>query len=314
MKPFFQIVSFLFVLSSTLYGVKYDIHDLGLRAYPFSYATHINSQGQVTGVVFDEMKYYFKWDPKGGFELTQASDQSLKVFLGCGPYINDEGVLSVQPINNQGDTFSIEDQKLYKKKKGEKTLLDDTLRWAPPLSVDFFSIQNNLKGQLLWGTVTPLRVNEQGWILGNTDQGPYLFIMETQEKIPLKSSRYLDSNVKIYAATDLNDNGTVTLWGLEDHWILSWFKSLLWNPSTGFKTYEGNFVPCMINNAGTVIGFYDTPGACSSKTEWNIPIELTDPWISVEGLTDINDNGQIVGWGQTKDHRFHAILLVPRQE
>lgn len=315
MKPFFQILSFLFALSSTLHGVKYEIEDLGLRAYPFSYATHINAKGQVAGVVFDEVKYYFKWDPKEGFELSQASNQKVKVFLGCGPHINDEGVLSPLPINNQGETFFIEEQKLFKRDPiGEKILLDDTLKWASPLSVDFFSIQENIKGPLLWGTITPLRINGRGWILANTDQGPYLFISETGERIPLKSSRYRDANVKIYAATDLNDNGTVALWGLEDHWILSWFKSLLWTPERGFKTFQGNFVPCMINNHGTVIGFYDTPGACSGKTKWNVDVELTDPWVSVEGLTDINDDGHIVGWGQTSDHRFHAILLVPRQE
>jgi hypothetical protein len=306
MKNIF-LLFFLFSLSFA--GAEtYKIQDLGTLHSDMSYATCINEKGQVVGSLFTDKKYHFLWDPLSGLILLEANDDKPLVYAGCGPFINDLGEFSQYPINNKGEKFLIENERLFKLlPSGKKVELDSTLKWHMPPGLMISSADN----RKIWEADVGLRVNEIGLVLGLTDKGPVVLDTLSKKKYELQKLFETSSKKHLRGATHLNDKGEVTAWSEEFHgWAGFYFHSYTWTIKKGFIPFNSPVIPCLINNLGKIIGFFDDAES-SPPTPWNISVEMQEPWASIEVLMDINDEGKIVGWGKTRDGHLHAVLLVP---
>lgn len=69
-------------------------------------------------------------------------------------------------------------------------------------------------------------------------------------------------------------------------------------------------LPFLINNEGIKIGRRDVDPMASAGG-WNFSVHFKDAWVSIEAVMDINDKGQVVGFGKTKGGKLHAFLLNP---
>jgi probable HAF family extracellular repeat protein len=80
-------------------------------------------------------------------------------------------------------------------------------------------------------------------------------------------------------------------------------------------------LPKAINNAGQIVGAFDTGGTEFNAFIWsngvlanlNSDIAANSGWVLQQAL-DINDNGQIVGYGLNPSGYVHGYLLTPLPE
>ena len=80
--------------------------------------------------------------------------------------------------------------------------------------------------------------------------------------------------------------------------------------------------PLAINDAGTVVGFYETPTLEDRAFLWSkgsivdlgsLPEVAAAGWTHLVTANDINKRGVIVGWGIRSTGEQHAYMLIPRR-
>lgn len=338
-KSLYLYLFILFCTWNQAFSLHYEIIDLGIDPTKVSYATSINEKGEVAGFFITEEKHDFKWTPEDGFAVDIAKDKTTDIsrgmgffiaeekynfkwtpedgltvdiakdkttdiYWGMGPFIDDCGNLSDHP-KVQGEEYFIEQEKLYKiSVNGKKELLDKSLKWQKQIPYD----KNDFNWYIEYVARTPLKVNQNKVVLGETDLGPVVFSTIDNKKFFLKD--YYPNNLRLHIskASDINDFGDVTLWGAGGNRDGDYLMGSVWNGGLKYGSIEG-FLPLLINNEETCVArdyVYDfSPG------NWNFDVHLKEPWVKIEGVLDINDKGQIVGFGKTTDGKPHAILLNP---
>jgi probable HAF family extracellular repeat protein len=104
-------------------------------------------------------------------------------------------------------------------------------------------------------------------------------------------------------------------------------------PYFGFAIFGGQYQkiewigsgftgPLAVNDLGNVVGFYETPSFEDRAFLWSkgmiidlasLPEVVAAGWTHLVVANDINNRGEIVGWGVRSDGESHAYMLRPRR-
>lgn len=315
-KSLYSSLFILLFVWNQAFSLHYEIIDLGTTTAESSYATSINEKGEVAGFLITDKRYNFKWTPENGLILVEvAKEKTTDIYWGMGPFIDESGHLSDNP-KVQGEEYFIEQEKLYKiTVSGKKVLLDSSLKWRKQI---LYHPQNDWDTYIEYLALTPFKVNQNKVVLGETDRGPVVFSTQDKKKFFLQDllNENFGYRCRLMKASDINDLGEVsmlTITGTIDGGYYTGFK---WNMERGFVYKYIMSLPLLINNEGinegmNWIGYHGVSTDFGNTRDLNFRVHLKDPWATVEAVLDINDMGQIIGFGKTKNGKLHAFLLNP---
>ena len=330
-KRFIMLVFCALTLTISGYAmipVEWEVIDLGASQTGYSRAYAINNQGQVTGQLED---YAFFWDASEGMQslgtisggvskgygindIGQVVGSSGSMDIGWQAFIWDRdggmrsiGAYGAQAINNHGQVVG-----------GMTTI--------PMIANAFIWSQDT--GLVSLGTFGGYNsyaygVNDHGQVVGRYDGYTAFFWDPVDGMIPLgpHGGHALAINNKSEVAGWLSDSQ-------RDYCAYIWRRN------------EG------MTNLGTLGGIYSQAHGINDNSEvvgWSLPADSDDPsfyggahafywsqatgmidlnvllpedsaWYCLTHATDINNNGQIVGIGLTKNGDMHAFLTTPVPE
>lgn len=287
----------LLCISSILSATHYKIRDIGNSDVQAIFASDINQQGQVSGICKNHSTYYrFLWDELNDLSFQNHSSPGYSVGPGCPPYVNNNGIMSMNVISDSGDTYFIKLNKLCK--NTEDNVIESSLKW-----------QDNVYNSI--------RVNNNNEIVGSLSESNSLVIYNEKNK----TITYIKSPLKYpLQAAGINDLG----WVIGSYYDGTNYNGVLWTPEFGTQILP-EIRPLAINNLGVIVGInHQNRAALWNKGKLvDLSEELkvdSDPstkvlWISV--ISGINDRNQMSGWGPTSVHNLHnvqAIFITPIEQ
>ena len=320
------ILSLIFIIvnSSVVFAGSYtmDIIDLGtLQGDSVSYATAINNSTTVSGNSINSQGestafFWSRWS--NGGELNPLVSGKKETYATS---INNSGRIVGGDVNN--GTTKIGTWTTYGSNK-MKTIKGNSLAYnindngqivgtkgrnETPYIWSIWGGHNPVKvgGNLSWNYETARDVNNNGLVIGETTLGtPYIWNMYN------KSSDFFSSSQG--TANDINDSGAV---------VGSLTDSATGN-SQAYVYENGNLTELgylgagtdssayAINEEGVIVGSSNNSAFIWSAN--NNLLNLNDllpdgsDWTNLSVASDINDLGQIVGWG-TINGETHAFLI-----
>jgi len=309
--------------------IRFEIKDLGTLGGATSGADGINAAGQIVGlsqITSSTLFHGYVWDPAGLKDLgTFGGPQS------GARAINDRGdvVGWSHTANNEKHAFYYHDGRMIDL---------GSLAGSP---VDAYSLNDfgEVVGSYISGMYERAFVWSGGTMLdigtlGGTDSRAYAvnshgdvvgFARPTDDS-QLHACLWhngIPSDLGTLGgwasfAYDINDNGKIVGWSLEDPNTVShafeWADGEMIDLGTLGGTYSAAFA---INLSGLSVGASSDASGQQRAVMWeggrildlNTLIAPGAGWL-LTMATDLNDNGQIVGYGTTQGH-MHAFLLTP---
>ncbi len=289
--------------------VLYDIGNIINESCPSqrvdSFATGINDSGKIVGtnIIYPGYNFnssaYYMW-----FSFNKNKFKQLPFLIksgcggtGCGPYVNNIGMISGSFCNDIEQSLFVENAELYVKYP-KAIHLDSDSEWVESHdTIDYTRINNKQE------VVGKIKAQH------NKYKVKYINIALNIKKIlPIKYS---------CDVTGINNFGDV----------VGYFRttsiphSFLWNPRSDSLEIIQNFQAASINDQKIIVGTYKNSytnalqGAVWEKG--NITIaddtldlfnDMTTEIETIEGLNCINNNNEIVGWGKC-GNQTRAVLL-----
>lgn len=319
------------LLAPAVHAQGWDFMDLGSSMGGSSHATGINNAGQVVGYASTSTTI---GSPYSGFVYSNGTTTSIGPYAGYSTELYD--------INNSGVAVGGADNiaAAYTYANGTMTPIPG----APPLSwpvsindagqIAIVSAQminggsnssylysngslTNL-GSLGGGNTNAADINNLGQIAGGTytaagQQAAFLYAGGTMTNIGR-----LDGS-RITIPTAINDAGTIVGYSFDANENTGYKYASIYTNGQWSHLIPGNrsAVAYSINNSGAVVG--DANGRGFLYSNGSYLDLLTIPQVRAAGWTsmyarDINDLGQIVGWGNVQQggtFANHAFLLSP---
>ncbi len=322
-RLFVSIMICMVLSVSSSFAIQYSIIDLGtLDGESASHAYAINEDGVVVG---DYNGRAFKWEDGVISELIDTNTNTTMLYArGVNDsgqivgqnYLYDSGTLTdlgadycAIDINNSGDIvgFTYGTNRQYFIKEDS-----NIIRWGGP--AENFDIAINENGQIAATT-----------LLDNNKSTATYYENNTQTNLNDSNPSY---RMRASLTYDINDSGTIV--GLyhgsnypdypdtsNKEGILAavkWEDGVMTVIST--QTSEAK----AINNNGQIVGdmdsrFVENDGgfywsADTGFTDLGSLIVDNPGWV-IDEVNDINDQGQIVGYGLNPDNELHGFLLTP---
>ncbi|MDH7602813.1 MAG: PEP-CTERM sorting domain-containing protein [Armatimonadota bacterium] len=323
MKRVCVMMALLAVLSlvSPLLGAPfYQVVDLGTLSGTQSVAYGINSQGEVCGysyVTGSVSSHAFIW--RSG----TMTDLNPSGYAGSDAFgINDKG-------NVVGVTYLNQRQYAFLWKDGAATIIGDG--YAEDININdevvgYAGVLGTGQRHAFWyhnGIMTNLGAGNTAWAINDNRQivGASMDRYYNDQAVIWQNGQmtYLDTlGGPSGSATDINNYGEI-IGHLYDP--QGQCHSVLWRNDEivdlgnleGFRTY-----PKAINNQHQIVGFAVMPGGGAFLWQDGVLMCINNliqssPGWTVSQAWDINDSGQIVGWG-AYNGQFHAVLLNPVPE
>ncbi len=328
------VLAFLFCLGTTAQAASYTmtIIDLGVIGDDTaSYATSINNSGVVVGTSVDAdgtttAFTWGKWWPNNGNMIglqdgksaTSASaiDSSGRI-LGSSTSSNGKekvGTWTSYNVNSNLNTLSSKYTSAYNINDNGQILVSE----GDPSQTMVYSI---------WGGHNPVKVggdmeikyasdiNDSGQVIGETELGtPYIWNM-------YNDSTELISSIK-GTATDINDSGEVV--GTKTADVTKSGEVIDTGEEQAYLYKDGEVIELgyvgvgtsseayAINEEGVIVGTSNGNAfvwsADSGMLNLNDLLPDGSEWTNLSVASDINDLGQIVGWG-TINGETHAFLI-----
>jgi probable HAF family extracellular repeat protein len=239
---FFNCLTFLSLifLFGSSYAFQYQLHDIGkLISDRQSYATCINDNGQVAGIITSN-RMWFVWGNNGVQKLS-IYQQSSTMGIACSPYLNNFGIVSEEFINSNGQYLLVEDNKIFLCGLNGKTLVDNDSAWIKPENGFYLRVNNNSE---IAGTI-------------KADNGK-------------NQAKYIDTKLGIKKILQIKASCTVT--GVNDLGdVIGWFQaeglthSFLWRPSMDDWQIIENFRAASINNHRIIVGTFQKSSGIPPK-------------------------------------------------
>jgi probable HAF family extracellular repeat protein len=298
-------------------GVQYTVTDLGTLGGPRSYAYAINSSGQVAGEATTGLATYaFRWDNGHMTPLPGVGENSY------GRDINDSGLVvgwSMSGSHPQACLWSGTSRITI---ASNATWLDSWAHginnWGQVVGEANRSWQPQWTYAFMWdnGTMTERvapggearAINDSGDVAG-ARMHSYHYEWHYAAVVIDGVQTDLTSYLGTYAA-DINNSRQVI------------YQSTLWDNGSS-TTLDGNLYA--LNELGQVVGsapvgsvrhamiWTNTPE--HARTDLNTLIPSDSGWAYLAEAYDINDGGQIVGYGRLAGSNFdRAFLLTPIPE
>ncbi len=301
--------------------LQYEIIDLGTLGGSLSAANGINDAGQVVGYsrTASHTEHAFLWDDGEMIDLGTLPGPSYSEARS----INNAGQVVGFSGSDDGSAF------IWDSSGGMRYLdgIGDTESEARDINNSGQVVGWTSSSAFLWdstsgvtdlGSGSALGINDAGQVVGNSYS--HAFLWEDGEMLDLGT---LGGNVSVAYA--INDFGQVV--GYAD--LASWDEhAFLWEDEEmiDLGTLGGSdSVAYAINDAGQIVGHSypvhasdDHSGGFLWDSE-NGMIKLSDllfddsGWDRLPYAMDINNYGQIVGWGSI-DGETHAFLMTPVPE
>ncbi len=306
----------------------YKIQDLGTLSYQVSDANEINNNGEICGQYgYNDKFYVYYWSPSLGLVPTEIQTQFF-------PHINNKGQIA-GTIDVNGWTFKSYHPFVWDIKSGMKDLgVPGTSNWGQAISRSI-----NDEGEVLLQNLSSGKINAlyaAVWKNGTFKELSHSTIL-LPRNITNKSDvlgLYLDNNTAaptIYSTntgsskkvilkdwaipTDMNENNQIVgeyYVRSEDKWC-----GFLWDSKNGIVIFK-DFIPTAINNLGHIVGhnsnkvplLYKNGALFDINEMLKLSKDQNNPWQSVYFVKDINDKGQIVGYGSIGGS-VHACLITP---
>jgi probable HAF family extracellular repeat protein len=317
------ILSTIFTANSS-YAQQYQITDLGTLGGFFSYAYGINNSGQVVGFsdsYSGSPNQAFIWDSVSGMSYLGSIDGGASEAFD----INDSG--QVVGSSDSGQYAFIWDSGSHMQSIGNLGSTCCSIAWGINNlgQVVGESYDGSTNRAFLWDSVSGMQplstpndgswsranaINNSGQIAGedwNSGTQAFMWDNGNPQSIGLTDS----------FAFDINDNGQITGSiktgsGFNDH------LAYTWDSSGGVQylgTLSGTFSEAFgINSSGQIVGRSDYNAfiweSGTGMIDLNNLIPESSGW-HLEYANDINDLGQIVGYGSSPSGETHAFLLTP---
>lgn len=330
MKKTFFVGLFILTIAPAQAQPRYNVVDLGTLDGKYSIANAINNKGEIAGQVTDKDRRIraVKWvDGK-------AIDCGVDGVTSTAMDINENGYM----VGYTGQSFGVSSRAVYWTSENEFHELDLSDTWNEGGSaLRAINEQNQvvgyaadkaddelageLKGEpqgfrynLNEQTIEPLQgeginflpngINEAGDVVIT------LFYDGTKHgaMYPGKMPLEIKGDIELI---DINDNGQIALC-LEGGQAL---RLDVEGAQVGVESF-GVGMPCRINNAGIMVGIGEG-GANLFENRQAIRLNTLIPADSgwrLDQANDINDRGQIVGFGSYKGSGARAFLLNPIQD
>lgn len=211
------------------------------------------------------------------------------------PYINNLGQYSTTTIADNGALYSIDTNKRLCKNG------------------------NPIETSLKWLNTYKLRVNNTGKVLGAVESAPrkatmVIYNEEDKSIIPIPSPVKYQIHPE-----DINDLDWVV--GSYNDGSGN-FHGILWTPEFGTLILK-NITPAAINNYGIIVGAtFPIPGTGYKRgVIWNkgllfdlsdmlkLDQDFSNDLLYVSEISDINDMGEMVGWGPNINNSYPAISV-----
>lgn len=323
MKWICVVMALLAVLSFAipLFGAPlYQVVDLGTLSGTQSVAYGINSQGEVCGYSYiagSVSSHAFSW------QNGTMTDLNPTGYAGSDAFgINDKGRVV-------GMTYLNQVQYAFLWKDGAATIIGNG--YAEDININdevvgYAGVLGTGQHQAFWyhnGSMTNLGAGTTAWAINDsgTVVGAYMDRNYNDQAVIWQNGQmtYLDTlGGPSGSATDINNCGEIIgyLYDPEGQ-----CHSVLWRNDDiadlgnleGFRLY-----PKAINNNHQVVGFAVMPGGGAFLWQDGVLTRINDlipssPGWTISQACDINDSGQIAGWG-AYNGQFHAVLLNPVPE
>jgi len=304
-----------------LWDKKNGMIDLGVLSGNESYACAVNNSGQVVGSA--DINETVTIVP-----LKNAPDYKVTGFFNHAfIWDSNNGMIDIE---TRGDRMSV---------ARAINNAGQVVGWFTDASGEimhafFWDSTNGMKDLgMLGDMIEYIGINDNGQVAAtswSTEKGKYLsFLWDSNGKIV-----HLDTlNGGIIHATSINNNGQVAGWA-SIRSIRGGKRACLWDSSGNITNlgYIGDSHSLLlgndsmafaVNDAGQVVGFCgreDTTYGRGHAFLWDkkygmVKLEdlLVDKsgWKQLISADGINNSGQIVGFGETKDGKDHAFLMTP---
>jgi hypothetical protein len=290
---------------------QYQIIDIGInldyteKKGEYCLVTSINDAGQIAGYYIKnkgkQVEYIeFIYEP-GKEDVTLSKPQGYSggvIGPGIPPYINNKGQLSENHHNDLGEQVYIDSKNQLIKRDSEKTILmDNTKKWVNQKD---FTLKINNNGKIA-GVIEDIDTKKHSIAIFDT-------VTHSLKTIPIASSaHFADINDKDQIVGTAKGGGKI--------------NGFIWHENFGFQIIP-NFLPSAINNQGVVVGKTTNQTAAvyangilrTMEDILGIKYDLNSHWGKLSELSDINNNGWIIGWGQRSNGVFqenHPFLIKP---
>ncbi|MGA8165035.1 MAG: hypothetical protein WB791_08450 [Waddliaceae bacterium] len=291
-------------MAGILFSDEYEVIELEFQSNKIEWVNSVNENGQAARRISLYKKcYFFMWDSIDRYAFSEDKPVRGTVGTGYPPYINNHGVVSELPITDAGEKYSINNT-------------GDLCKNGVPI-----------EKTMSWCKMSKIRVNNYGQILGRVmlNNGKYSIVIFNEFN---QSITTIPSPLKYpLSPEDINDLGLVV--GSYHDGICH--HGILWTPQAGTQVLV-NFKPAAINNNGTIVGskwvnndcLFGHPRSKRRGIIWDqgLFIDISEKlnldklfssnilWITE--LSDINDQGQIVGWGVDINLQQKGVYITPK--
>ena len=272
---------------------SHKIIDLTSSNKSIKWAMHINEKSQVAGMhAFNSRNHLFCWDGNEEYIFMPDQRKQYGIRAGGAPFINNKGLVSDYPINDKGDKYFITNKRLWKNNK----ILEETLSWE---ETEYLCVNNT--GLVLASIRTSS--NRSELIIFDELKGTITYIGKCFK-------------FDIYPA-DINDHGS----------IIGWFhdgnnqQGIFWSINTGLIVIK-DFCPTAINNHNVVAGCITSPIKRKRGALWyngeiidvnealHIEKNYSTSLLYINEISDINDRGEMVGWGIRNSHLAQQAIVI----
>ena len=315
---------------SPVFAIRYDITDLHPSGYDSSEAWGINNNGNAAGSV------------NGNVTVWQNNTAQVLTYIGTGMAINDSGqVTGLYHVDEPNSD-------LFHPFRWQNNTMTELLPLNNGTQSAGYGIDNS--GTVVGYSITgsgEWRVSK--WASGSTTATALPIILPTSQYfswafgisnngnyvagVSRKSSRTkpamwqnssitdLNQNISSMAnswsswAYDVNDSGHAV--GSASPLNPSYSYACLWKDGALTQISTAQSYAWSINNNDQVVGSNGgNPNNCSDAFYWSsdnglVYLNEFAPGWDIKAALDINDSGQIVGWGINPDGEKHAYRLDP---
>lgn len=326
------IVLLVYVLP--LAAIEYQITDLGTLGGLNSRANGINTNGQVVGSanLMDNSEHAFLWQNGSMQDLGTLGGPSIAKRINDSGQVVGWSTSSIDGLQHaflySGDEmqdlwiFDGQTQKAFDVNNAGQIV--GTAQYPSLVPTRAFLWQNGaetdlgtLAGDVFNRNSGTAAINQVGHVTGWSDtdgngQHPFLYIDGNM----IDLGTLVDRPEQFGRALDVNDHSQIVGWS----WIdspLDWNHAFLWENGVmidlGTLPGDVSSVANAINNWEQVVGEGGSGAflwANGVMHDLNNLIDSTSNW-TLKNATDINDLGQIVGYGRNELGQEHGFLLTP---
>lgn len=300
---------------------RYRVTDLGTLGGKFSVANGINNRGQVVGNAETERGKMraFLWQNGQMSSLGSTADDVPSVAYD----LNDSGLI----VGTVGETFG-PSSRGFSMQFGDKQFNlfepDDVPGGTALMGVNnagaMVGYQGDTEKGESAGGASGVIVSPDGKVSAAKDESVHMMLFDINSKNQVAGVIYVEDKpfgvrlpqkdgFKPVAGSEawaINDEGSLAL--AENGQVVLWIKTA----QKEAKLQQGPGFPLGINNRNQIVGnnagraqLYENRGSI----DLNTLIAPGSGW-KLEGACDINDKGQIVGYGTIKG-QTHGFLLSP---